>query len=110
MTVPTDADLGDAPPLSEAARAALADIVEHRIAWEYGRGDRDGLALATTRAALALREDLRDEYVTANGTARGLEGYASATMHALVREGLARRRCQCSRLQPAAPGSSEGKS
>lgn len=88
------------PPLSDATRAAVANVVDYQIEREYGRDVAAEIQGATTLALAGLRFDLRERFMSINGSDNGLDGYARSTLRILVRDGLVERECQCRRMHP----------
>lgn len=89
------------PALSDGTTAAITNLIEYTIEREYGQDVDVALRGARTLALAGLQFDLRDQFVNINGHDNGLVGYAESTLRILVRDGLAARVCQCSKLNPA---------
>jgi hypothetical protein len=91
------------PPLSDGTRAAIANLVNYTIEREYGQSADAEMAGAKTLAMGGLHFDLRDQFISINGTDEHLDGYVEATLRILLRDGLAERTCQCRTLYGVCP-------
>ncbi|MBM0205766.1 hypothetical protein JNW90_24185 [Micromonospora sp. STR1s_5] len=101
MTEQPDATITPPPP-SEGTAAAVANLVDFAIQREYGH-DVTALNAAARDLALAgLTFDLRDFFVSLNGSDHRLRGYVESQLSILVRDGLAERACQWRKLHPEA--------
>lgn len=94
--------------VGDQTRAAIAQLVEAKIAAEYGLTELDGVPLrdvTTTQhalATLAIISDLGPQLeAAANGDATFLQAYADAVQRMLIKAGLAARECQCRQLPDA---------
>lgn len=88
------------PALSDATRAAVANVVDYTIEAEYGQ-PTPGMDGARMLALGGLMIDLGDEHRRTNGalaTDASLRSVAETTLRILIRDGLAARECQCRQL------------
>lgn len=90
--------------VSEGTAAAIASLVEVRIAREYGLLSIDDQPLEDVEtggrmlAEAGIKFDGGDAYLAFTGDEHGLSSWAYQEVNRLIAQGLAARTCQCSQL------------